>query len=176
MYIVLDLFHILGCYLYRIYGMQINSIQFNSLISPKQLTKCGTPDSSTNYESLSLTIIFQFLKSYLQARHFHVKVAQQYTELFPVKAGVPQSSVLGSLLYLLYTADLPTSPNTTTATFVDDNAVLATDSDPAIASHKLQTGLLAIKKWLKTWRHVRRSTISCNYSNAVDKSFCAVIT
>jgi hypothetical protein len=31
MYIVLDLFHILGCYLYRIYGMQINSIQFKDL-------------------------------------------------------------------------------------------------------------------------------------------------
>jgi hypothetical protein len=31
MYNVLDLFHILGCYMYRIYGMQINSIQFNSV-------------------------------------------------------------------------------------------------------------------------------------------------
>jgi hypothetical protein len=70
---------------------------------------------------------FLILKSYIQARHFHVNVAQQYTELFPVKAGVPQGSVLG---HLLYTADLPTSPDTTTATFADDIAVLATDSDP----------------------------------------------
>jgi hypothetical protein len=30
--------------------------------------------------------------------------------------------------------------------------VLATDSYPAIASHKLQTGLLASQYWLKTWR------------------------
>jgi hypothetical protein len=41
---------------------------------------------------------FVMLKSYLRARHFHVKVAQQYTEFFPVKAGVPQGSVLGPLL------------------------------------------------------------------------------
>jgi hypothetical protein len=84
------------------------------------------------------------------ARHFHVKVAQQYTELFTLKAGVPQGSVLGPLLYLLYTADLSTSPDITTATFADDNVVLATDSDPAIASHKPETGLPAIQKCLKT--------------------------
>jgi hypothetical protein len=35
---------------------------------------------------------------------------------------------------------------------MNDTAVLATDSNPAIASHKLQTGLLAIQHWLKMWR------------------------
>jgi hypothetical protein len=54
-----------------------------------------------------------------------------------------------ALLYLPYTADLPTSPESITATFVDDTAVLATDSDPVIALEKLQTNVLAIQKWFK---------------------------
>jgi hypothetical protein len=56
------------------------------------------------------------------------------------------------LIYLLYTADLPTSPGSTTATFADDTAVVATESDPALASQKLQTDIIAIQNWFKKWR------------------------
>jgi hypothetical protein len=44
------------------------------------------------------------------------------------------------------------SPESTTATFADDTAVVAMYSDPAIASQKLQTNLLAIQNWFKKWR------------------------
>jgi hypothetical protein len=50
---------------------------------------------------------------------------------------------------LLYITDLPNSPASTTASIYNDNAVLATDNDPAIASQKLQTNLAAIQNSFK---------------------------
>jgi hypothetical protein len=44
------------------------------------------------------------------------------------------------------------SPESTTATFADDTAVVTMGSDPAIASQKLQTNLLALQNWFKKWR------------------------
>jgi hypothetical protein len=81
-----------------------------------------------------------------------VKVETEYAELSPVNSGVPQDSVLGPLLCLIYIADLQTSIESTTATFADDTAVIATYSDPAIAPQKLQTNVLAIQNWFKEWR------------------------
>jgi hypothetical protein len=83
--------------------------------------------------SLPLNYFF-IIKSYLYSRHFLVKVETDYTELSLFKAGVSQGSGVGPLLYLLYTAELPTSPERTTATFADDTAVVVVDFDPAIAS------------------------------------------
>jgi hypothetical protein len=71
--------------------------------------------------------------------------------LSPLHADFPQGCVLRSFLYLIYTADLPTFPATTTATFSDDTGILASDSDPATASLKLQNYLNAILTWLHKW-------------------------
>jgi len=69
------------------------------------------------------------------------------TQLKDINSGV-QGSVLGPVLYLLYTADLPVA-HTITATYADDTAILMTHKDHIEASQRLQKSLFHIQICLK---------------------------
>jgi hypothetical protein len=75
-------------------------------------------------------------------------------------------------LCLLYTADLPTSPKSTTATFADDTEVVTMDSDPAIGSQKLQTNLLTIQNWFKKWRMKANESKLIHITFAIQREMC----
>jgi hypothetical protein len=84
---------------------------------------------------------YLLLKSYLTNRHFHVKHKDSYSELKLVKAGVPQGSVLGLILYLLYINDMQTTLNSTMAMFADDTAVMAIGETAESSTRKLQSAV-----------------------------------
>ena len=78
------------------------------------------------------------LKSYLTDRYFRVKQGEVYSELKPIKAGVPEGSVLRPVLYLIYLSDIPQLAETSVATFADDTAIMAVGADVEEATEKLQ--------------------------------------
>ena len=119
---------------------------------------------------------YDLLKSYLSNRSFRVKYNDDTSELFQIKAGVPQGSVLGPTLYTLYTADLPIDHNTTIATFADDTVVMASDSNPVIASENLQSHLTSIDVWLNKWRIKANASKSVHVTFTLRKSTCPVVT
>ena len=93
---------------------------------------------------------FIFLKSYLYDRSFFIKQGEELTTLHSINAGVPQGSVLGPILYLLFTMDLPIPQirDVTLGTFADDTVALSVDKYPVVASLKLQTYINSISEWL----------------------------
>jgi hypothetical protein len=107
------------------------------------------------------------LKSYITGRLFRVKSEDQYSELRPIKAGVPQGSVLGPLLYLLYTCDVPETEETMIATFADDTGVLAVGCNEQEANNNLQVALNKISAWTNLWRIKLNETksVHINFTN-----------
>ncbi|KAL1462246.1 hypothetical protein WDU94_014097 [Cyamophila willieti] len=92
------------------------------------------------------------LSSYLSERYFRIKQEDSYSELMDINAGVPQGSVLGPVLYLLYTSDMPEEERNTTATFADDTAFLTIGHTTAEAASELNRTLSKFEKWTIQWR------------------------
>jgi hypothetical protein len=86
---------------------------------------------------------YQVLNYYLTNRLFCVKLEGSYSELKPIKAGVPQGSVLGPVSCLLYINDVPNTLNSTMATFADDTAGGKTDEN---STRKLQSRRIILNK------------------------------
>jgi hypothetical protein len=83
----------------------------------------------------------------------------------------PKAVSLGNY-FIYYSPDLPISPETTSATFADDTAVIAPDNDPALASNNLQTNLLAIQSWLTKWRLKANGSKSTQITFTTRKGMC----
>ncbi|CAA9993736.1 unnamed protein product [Nesidiocoris tenuis] len=94
----------------------------------------------------------ELLESYLSRRYFCIKQEDAYSEPRTINAGVPQGSVIGPLLYLLYTCDLPETEENTTATFADDTAILAVGESNEESTQKLNRAISRISSWTAKWR------------------------
>jgi hypothetical protein len=84
----------------------------------------------------------------LFARSFRVKVGNTLSEPYDVISGVPQGSVLGPQLFLLYVADIPSKLKSVSIQYADDIKLYA---DPSIYSSDLQNDLNVISSWCEDW-------------------------
>jgi hypothetical protein len=117
---------------------------------------------------------FRLLKSYLSDRKFRTRVNEEVSNSFNIQSGVPQGSVLGPILYVLYTSDLPTT-TVTTGTFADDTVIFTSHEDSVAATRRLQSHVDQLEAWLKKWRIIINKTKSMQVTFTLKKGKCPAV-
>ena len=95
--------------------------------------------------------LLKLFQSFLCDRQQRVVLNGQYSKWAPVLAGVPQGSILGPLLFLIYINDLPDNLESLAKLFADDTSLFSTVHDPS-SSAKLLNHLLKISDWAFKWK------------------------
>ena len=97
-----------------------------------------------------------WLTDYLSGRRQRVRVESATSTWQPVTAGVPQGSVLGPLLFLIYTCDLPSAIaipgcNVVSDQFADDTAICSVADQCTAAETNLQQATEQAAHWFRDW-------------------------
>ena len=70
----------------------------------------------------------------------------------PILSGVPQGSVLGPLLFLVFINDLEEGIISQIKFFADDTSLYSVVKDPEITASELNHDLEVINNWAKQWK------------------------
>lgn len=96
--------------------------------------------------------LLSWFGSYLTDRQQRVALDGTFSDWLPVTSGVPQGSILGPLLFILYANDVPNyiQYNSKIALFADDSKLFRPILNPT-SSYNLQSDLKYLHSWSLDW-------------------------
>ena len=104
----------------------------------------------------------ELFKSYLNNRKQYVQIDNCKSKTRPISCGVPQGSVLGPLLFLLFINDLPKCcPNGKTRLFADDTTIVFHNNN---INDIISTGKLVMTQ-LTNWFKANKLTLNADKSS-----------
>ena len=95
--------------------------------------------------------LLSWIESYLSHRKQRVVIEGQCSEWKPIISGVPQGSVLGPLLFLVYINDITEGLESIPLLFADDTALLEIVDSPEESACVLNNDVEKISIWSHRW-------------------------
>jgi hypothetical protein len=109
----------------------------------------------------------EWFKNYLHNRKQYVRVGSSFSSTKPISIGIPQGSVAGPILFILYINDLPNvSELFSTILFADDTSLTVSDNQYDSLINKTNSELDKIRDW----------TMANRLSLNVDKTHAMLFT
>lgn len=114
------------------------------------------------------------MKSYLDNRKQKVRIGLEYSEYKNINTGVPQGTILGSLLFIIYVNDLLISMPENIVSYADDTAILSIGNDWKNVETTMNKYLEDVSIWLalnKLTLNVKKTVYITfgNYCDSVPK-------
>ena len=91
--------------------------------------------------------LLKLFESYLRDRQQRVVINGSFSNFLPIESGVPQGSVLGPLLFLVYINDLERNIKSNIKFFADDTMLFSLVKDPVTSAVTLNHDLDLIALW-----------------------------
>ena len=96
--------------------------------------------------------LLDFLSDFLSDRKQRVILNGQKSTWENVNAGVPQGSILGSLLFLIYINDLSGNLSSKPKLFADDTSIFNVAHDINTSANELNNDLKKVSNWAFQWK------------------------
>ena len=96
--------------------------------------------------------LLKLIESYLKNRSQRVVLNSSFSEFLNIVSGVPQGSILGPLLFLIYLNDIVDNISCPISLFADDTSLLELQTSWGLVENNLNLNISKLELWSRKWK------------------------